>query len=245
MTKLINPSLGSAVEKSSQDLPEVLRMLAHKLSQPLTTLRGSVEVALMGELDESECRSVLELSLQESHRMAEILETLRNVLELEGPSEHPQPILWTENVERWLAEATSVNKNGARQPVSKIDPDIWVQASFHPLDLATERLLSGAMRAARENHVVRIDLSGHGEMACLSVKCAGIFDTASAGVYGMPLPLIPELLQPGGLDEWIIRRAVERQGGWLNVVRISDSELCYRLSIPLAFAEQAVEVQTP
>jgi signal transduction histidine kinase len=244
MTKLINPPLGSAVEKSSLDLPEVLRMLAHKLSQPVTTLRGSVEVALMGELNESECRRVLELSLQESHRMAEILETLRNVLELEGPSEELQPILWTQSVERWLAEATSVNKDGARQLVSKIDPDIWVKASFHPLDLATERLLSGAIGAACGNHDVRIELSGHGEMACLSVNEAGMLHNANAAVYGMPPP-IPELLQPGGLDEWIIRRAIERQGGWLDVVRISESELCYRLNIPLAFAGQAVELQTP
>jgi len=120
-----------------------------------------------------------------------------------------------------------------------------VKASFHPLDLATERLLSGAIGAARGNHDVRIELSGHGEMACLSVNEAGILDNPNAVVYGMPPPPIPELLPPGGLDEWIIRRAIERQGGWLDVVRISESELCYRLNIPLAFARQAVELQTP
>ena len=245
MTKLINPPPASAVEKSSQDLPGVLRMLAHKLSQPLTTLRGSVEVALMGKLDESECRQVLELSLQESHRMAEILEALRNVLELEGPGEELKPILWARNVERRLAKATSVDKNGACQLVSKIDPDIWVKANFYPLDLATERLLSGAVRAACGNHVVRIELSVHGDMACLSVNDAGVLHTSNAAVYGMPPPLIPELLQPGSLDEWIVRRAMERQGGWLDIIRISESELCYCLNIPLAFAGQAVEVQTP
>ena len=64
MTDHTRPPLATLIEEDAGDFLEVLRMLAHRLSQPLTTLLGSIEVALSGEMDESECRKVLELSLQ-------------------------------------------------------------------------------------------------------------------------------------------------------------------------------------
>lgn len=85
-----------AEERSGQspsiEVIEVLRGLAHKLSQPLTSLRGSLEVALMDEMDEKECRKVLEQSLEETYRVAEVLETLREVLEAEDPGDDFQPV---------------------------------------------------------------------------------------------------------------------------------------------------------
>lgn len=99
MRNLIKGHRSDISENSSDDFLEVLRALAHTLSQPLTSLQGSVEVALMGNSNESECCQILELVLQESRRMAEILEVLRELLEIEGSGEELQAVSWTQSLE--------------------------------------------------------------------------------------------------------------------------------------------------
>jgi len=237
MMKLTQLPLPAELETDSDDLLEVLRVLVHRLSQPLTSLRGSVEVALMGELDESECRRVLEISLQESHRMAEILETLRDVLEVEGAGEQVQPVSWTRSVEKLLEEAAAVDKNGCPRLVSDVKEDVWVKASPQHLDAATARLIAGAIRAARSRREVRVSLSVHGEIACLSVCEEGVTSHADAAAGRLPPPAIEEGSLLEGLDRWIVRRAIERQGGWLKVNRVSEGCRCYHLNLPLAASE--------
>ena len=58
------------------DFLEMLGSLAHKLSQPLTSLQGTVEVALMGEMDVKEYRRILEISFEETKRVEETAEVL-------------------------------------------------------------------------------------------------------------------------------------------------------------------------
>jgi signal transduction histidine kinase len=231
--------LAGALETTSEDFLELLRMLAHRLSQPLTSLRGSVEVALMGELGVSECRQVLELALQESHRMADALDTLRGVLEMEGSGEQVQPVSWTRRVEELLEQAASVDRDCGLQLVSDVQEGVWVKASPQHLDGATARLIAGAIRAARGNRLVRISLSAGAETACLSV-CEEVTSLdAEAGVSGPPKTVETPVL--GGLDQWVVRRAIERQGGGLKITQDSET-CCYQLSLPLAMPEIAGKV---
>ncbi len=171
MTNLRDMLEAKGAEKASEDFLEVLRKLAHKLSQPLTSLCGSVEVALMGELDEAACRQVLESVLYESRRMADALETLRDLLELEGSSEGAQPVSWTQQVEKSLQEAASAAENHHAQLVSNLKDEVWVEASPEQLDTATRKLIGRAIGEGSGKHVVRVGLSVRGETACLSV-CA-------------------------------------------------------------------------
>ncbi len=211
-------------------------MLAHRLSQPLTSLRGSIEVALMGELDETECRRVLELSLQESCRMAETLETLRDILEMEGAGEQVQPVSWTRSVEKLLEQAASVDKDRCPRLVSEVK-EVWVNASPQHLDIATARLIGGAIRAARSRREVRVSLSIRGETACLSVCEEGAPSEADAVAGRFPSTFIQEGSVLEGLDKWVVRRAIERQGGRLKVSQVSETCRCYQLYLPLAASE--------
>jgi signal transduction histidine kinase len=221
--------LAGTLETTNEGLLELLRMLAHRLSQPLTCLRGSVEVALMGELDVPECRRVLELALQESHRMAKALETLREVLELEGSIEPAHLVSWTRRVEELLEQAALGRGECGAQLVSDVKEEIWVKASPEHLDAATARLIAGAIRVACGNRLVQICLSAGVQSACLSV-CEEI---------PPPGALEPPVL--GALDQWVVRRAVERQGGELRVSQDSET-CCYQLRLPLAMPEIAGEV---
>ncbi len=237
MTKPTDLPLATALEAGSDNLLEVLRTLAHRLSQPLTSLQGTVEVALMGELDESECRRVLEISLQESHRMAEILQTLRDVLEMEGASEQVQPVSWTRTVEKLLQDAASVDKDSCPRFVSEVK-EVWVKASPQHLDTATARLIGGAIRAARSRREVRVSLSVGGKTACLSV-CEEDSPSEAGAVAGRsPSAFIQESSVLEGLDKWVVRWAIERQGGWLKISQVSECCRCYQLNLPLATSEK-------
>lgn len=241
MTDRSNLPLAGALETTNEDFLELLRMLAHRLSQPLTSLRGSVEVALMGELDASECRRALNLSLQESHRMADALEILRDVLEMEGSLEPVQPVSWTRRVEELLEKSVAVDGTCSLQLARDVQKDVWVKASPQHLDAATTRLIAGALRASRGNRLVRISLSADAETACLSVceedasADAGA-DAATPGPHRDPgTPFL------GGFDGLVVRRAIERQGGGLKVSKDSET-CCYALTLPLAMPEVARNV---
>jgi len=230
--------LATVPEADSDDFLEVLGMLVHRLSQPLTTLRGSIEVALMGEMDASECRQVLELSLQESHRIAEILGALRDVLEMEGAAEQVRTVSWTQSVEKLLEEAASVDKEGCPWLVSEMR-EVWVKASPQHLDTATARLIGGAIRAARARREVRICLSARAGTACLSVCEEGAPPEIEAAANGLSANFVPEKPVLGGLDKWVVRRAIEHQGGRLRVSQVSETCRCYQLHLPLATADMA------
>jgi signal transduction histidine kinase len=229
MTDQSSLPLAGTLEITNEDFLELLRMLAHRLSQPLTSLRGSVEVALLGELDLAECRRVLELTLQESHRTAKALETLREVLEMESSSEQVHPVSWTRRVKELLEQAAPGCGECGVQLVSDVKQGIWVKANPQSLDAATVRLIAGAIRVARGNRQVRIRLSADAQTACLSV-CE---EAPSAGALDPPVL--------GDLDRCVVRWAVERQGGGLKVSQDSET-CCYQLSLPRARPEIAGEV---
>jgi len=227
---LMGLPLANGSEKVPQDFLEVLGTLVHKLSQPLTSLRGSVEVALMEKIEEPEFRQVLERSLEESHRMTEIIKMLRDVLEMEASGEDVQPVPWRQSVEKFLKEAALVDGNCRLQLVCDVADEVWVKASPQHLDTATRRLIGRVIKAARRNHVVRIRLSVRGEAACLSI-CAE--------------SSLPETLEPGDVDGWIVHRAIERQGGWLTISGVSEAGRCYELYLPLAPSAVTGKPRTP
>lgn len=232
-------SLAGALETTDEDFLELLRMLAHRLSQPLTSLRGSIEVALMGQLDVSECKGVLKLSLQESHRMAEALETLREVLELESTGEPVQPVSWTREVEELLEDGAPSGRNCGNQLLATLQENIWVNTSRPQLGAATARLIAGAIRAARKGRLVRVSLSAVEGSARLAVCEEDASPDVEAGSLSSPKALEAQVL--AGLDRCVVRRAIERHGGRLTINQNQDA-CCYILSLPLAMPEVAGEV---
>ena len=215
---------------------EVLRMLAHKLSQPLTSLRGSIEVALMGESDKAEYRRVLTLSLHESQRIAETLEALRDVLDIEGPVAGLQRVSWTQIVQQLLEAAALVDQRNPPQLAGNLKSEVWVMASPPHLAVATRRLINSAIRAAECKSKIRIKLSETEDAACLSVLEEGPHPAmASAGNSPEAFEPVTPLL--AGIDKWLVQRAVERQGGWLKIRKLSDTCRRYELNLPLSPSE--------
>lgn len=221
-------------QKPAGDFVEVLSMLAHKFSQPLTSLRGSVEVALLGEVNQSECHKTLELVLQESHRMAELLSALRDVLDTEGSSEEVAAVSWTQSVESLLQEPAFANQKIGIDFVSNLQEEVWVKARPQQLAKATFRFLCRVFEAARGKSQIQVDLSADGKTACLSVCQQGGTTVMELGGRKSQPPFTRNLPEPAGLDDWIIRHAIERQGGGYEVVATPGTYLCYQLKLPVA-----------
>ena len=219
-------------ETGTADLLEVLRFLTHKLSQPLTSLRGSIEVALMGESDKAEYRRVLTLSLHECQRIAETLEAFRDVLDIEGPVENIQRLSWTQCVEQLLEAAALVDQSNPLQLAGNLKTEVWVMASPPHLTVATRRLINSAVKAARCKRKIRIELSATEGAACLSVFEHSAHPAVESA-RNSPTAFDPGMPLLAGIDKLLVRRAAERQGGRLELRKISETCHCFQLILPL------------
>lgn len=238
---LIELPLPSRPEKGQDEFVEVLQELAHKFSQPLTCLRGSVEVALMGEIKESECRKVLEQALEESHRIAEILEKLRDVLDMGSWRGDVQPVSWRQSIERALEDAATADRKFCAQFFCDIKGEVWVQANPYHLDMATRRFIGQAIKEGRPGQTVRVELSVLANIACLSIRGKVRSLNLEFAGEGDLSHNASQNEEPGVemLDWWILSRTVERQGGWLKISRMPGDFCYYELRMPIARSRMA------
>jgi len=230
----------SPAQKPQDEFVEVLRSLVHELSQPLTSLGGSLEVALMDEMDEDESRKVLQQSLEETHRAAEVLGTLREVLEAEDPGEDFHPVCWKHLVARALEDVAPVARGKGLRFV--LDPmvDAYVKVNPPRVDAAMRELLRYLIGRGARKGVIRIGLSVQERTASLSVRDDGLPpDAAAPAGKSLPPASFTGALERTQLDWWILRRTIEGQGGWLEVEKIPPRGVCCRIYLPLASSEDA------
>jgi signal transduction histidine kinase len=67
--------------------------MAHRLAQPMTALRGGIELGLMGKRTAADYRSLLEQSLQLADNMVQMIVSLRDLGESGAPGGPPQCVL--------------------------------------------------------------------------------------------------------------------------------------------------------
>ena len=237
MKNLNRPVTSDNPNTKKDDFLEALTRLAHMLSQPLTSLRGSAEVALMGQLNESEARHVLELLLEEFNRMAEVLEALREILEMEASDSEIQPVSWTRNIKKALEAEASADDDRRQRLIVSLPSEVYVKANPCWLDMATQRLVGRALKAAHRLHSVRVELSVVDETACLSVRGEGRSADLTTAATGAGASYSPSVLELGEASWLVVRRAVEGQGGRLEVSWPSENVCCCRIYLPLASLE--------
>lgn len=245
MMNLIDLPSAKAPEKNGGDFVEVLSVLVHKLSQPMTSLSGSIEVALMEEVGEHHCRRVLEQSLEEFRRITGILKALRKVIEIESPDEDVQAVPWTQRVEKSLKEAAAVEEDCLPQVVSGALEEVWVKAIPQHLDMVTRGLMHQVIKAGCGKRSVRVTLSVRGKNACLSIYEEGSSSDADPGYRTGRKDFSAERLQPEDLDWWMIRRAIGHMGGSLKFIRVPTTVCGYELRLPLTPAVVAGKARLP
>ena len=78
--------------------------MAHRLAQPMTALRGGIELGLMGKRTVADYQAILEQSLQLADCMVQMIVSLRDFGESSAPGGTPQRVLLETTVTEILAE---------------------------------------------------------------------------------------------------------------------------------------------
>ncbi len=86
---------------------ECLGAMAHRLAQPMTALRGGIELGLMGKRTVTEYRALMEQSLQLADSMVQMIVSLRDLGESSAPGGSPQSVSLEKMVSEVLAEVES------------------------------------------------------------------------------------------------------------------------------------------
>ena len=225
-------------QRPHDSLVRVLRGIIHKLSQPLTALHGSLEVALMGKIDKDACRRVLRQSVEETDRMIEALETLREVLDAEDPGDDFHPVRWRNLIAQVLEDLAPMARNKGLQVVLGPMADVYVKVNPQRIDAALRELLRQAIHRSARTGVIRIGLLSQEPWASLSVWDDGLpQDATGQAEKSQPAASFTEALE-GTLPEWwILERTIKGQGGWLEIEKIPPAGLRCRLYLPLASSE--------
>lgn len=232
-TNLIDVLRSEEAKANRDDFVDVLRKLAHALSQPLTSIRGSVEIALLGNLDKSECREVLELVHQESGRMTGDLATLRDILQLYDSDAEIQLVSWTKCVEKVLNGVSAIGLNSLPRFVTDVEQNVWVKANLHAVNMATGRLISGAIKAGHGLQAVQVKLSARARVASLSVCIRQSPSPRGPGFAGNYADFSHGTPGETEVDWWLVRHAIESQGGWLKISEPSPTKHCYQINLPV------------
>src|SRR5271157_5116902 len=89
---------------NSSHCRECLAALAHRLAQPMTALRGGMELGLMGKRSVADYRALLEQSIQLADSMAQLIVSMRDLGESGAPGGPSQSILLEATATEVLAE---------------------------------------------------------------------------------------------------------------------------------------------
>ena len=92
------------IAPTSSKCRECLGAMAHRLAQPMTALRGSIELGLMGKRSAADYRSVLEQSLQLADNLSQLIVSLRDLGESSAPGGAAQRVLLNATATEVLAE---------------------------------------------------------------------------------------------------------------------------------------------
>ena len=159
---------------------------SHELKTPLTVLRADIERAMTAPPRQSEQLVALEEALQETTRMAHLVESLLTLARAdEGRYDlHREPVQ-LETMVRDIAETAQIlaEAAGLRVAVTRIEPVVVLGDEVRLRQLFLN-LVENAVKYSSPNGTVELSLESRATAAVVSVKDQGI------GIAGVDLPFI-------------------------------------------------------
>jgi signal transduction histidine kinase len=217
---------------------ECLAALAHRLAQPMTALRGGIELGLMGKRSAADYRSLLEQSLQLADTMAQLIISLRDLGESGAPAGPSQSVLLEAMATEVLAEMGGVAESRDLRLQLQTEGTVKVCANPDRLREALQSLLAWVIQNSAGGGVIALQLSAlEGEarvflspprldLQYLQVKV--LTDITSPGL------LFSHATKNGGLGWAINQRLVDGLGGKLEILTDGLDAGCICVRIPLA-----------
>jgi len=217
----------------------LLSAVSHEMAQPLTVLRGSLELALEKEWSAKERRSWLEQALEQADRLIQVNVLLRELADAEtvtAATEKASLSTLVNDLARDLLPMAEVQKMSL---VVQCEDNLSVVANEKRLQQALVNVIGNAISRTPAEGTVRISLKRSGTEACLDIS-----DTAP----GLSPEELTQLFDPfyhsptapqGGIDSnvralSVAKRIIETLNGTIRVESKTEQGKCFHIRLPLA-----------
>ncbi len=223
---------------------ECLGAMAHRLAQPMTALRGCIELGLMGKRSAADYRSVLEQSLQLADNLTHLIVSLRDLGESSAPGGAPQCVLLNATATEVLAEMEGLAQCRDLHLQLHAEEEARICADPERLREALQSLLAWIIQNCAGQGVIAMELSApEGE--------ARIFlSPPRLDLQYLQIKVLEDITTPGllfshaaknGALGWAINhRQWEGLGGRLEILTEGPDAGCVRVSFPSALGTEGI-----
>ena len=215
-----------------------LSAVSHEMAQPLTILRGSLELALEKEWSAEDRRAWLEQALEQADRLIQVNVFLRELAETEtlaAATEKASLSTLLNDLARDLLPIAEVQKLCL---VVQCEDNLSVVANEKRLQQALLNVIGNAISRTPEEGVVCLSLKRSGAEACLDISDTG------PGVSPEELTRLfdpfhhPPAAPRKGIDTNVLglslaKRIIETINGTIQVESNSEQGSCFHIRLPL------------
>ncbi len=216
---------------------ECLRSLTHRLSQPMTALRGIIELILLSERTAGEYRGALEQSLEQTDGIIQLIISLREFAESTAAPGFQEHVLFGELAQQIQEELHELAVSAGVQTEFEGTSGLYVLTDPDLLRQVLLKIYESIIRSTPPGGSILFNVLQTDGRACLRIHASG----------SKPLPREVlrecETLTPGAIFSqgakanglgWIIqKRSVEALGGTLEITSNHSQTLSLRICFPL------------
>jgi signal transduction histidine kinase len=207
------PALAGPAAAADGDIRQLTSDLFHELSQPLTNLCCSLELALLRSPTTEEYGRIVSQALLQAERASELATAIRELLDAGHPGEKADVFDLSHAVGDAVSDLLLVAESAGVE-IAYVPPlscPVWFDA--HRLRQGLFHLLGSLIARGGQNSVLKIELEAPGPQTVLSLRLSGVTDSNGTSE---PQP-DRELLQR--LELGISRAIFEAAGGTFSVER--------------------------
>ena len=219
---------------------ECLGALAHRLAQPMTALRGGIELGMIGKRSTAEYRSLLEQSLQLADGVVQLIVSLRDLGESSAPGGPAQHVVLEDLAAESLAKLEVLAQSRDTHLQLRVEGEPKACANHQRVREAFHSLLAWIIQnsAGGDDITVRVATSEREVHLFVSLS--------RTDLQYIQIKVLEDITTPGslfahatknGVLGWAINQHMwKRVGGRLEILTEGQDAGSVRVSLPLATA---------
>jgi two-component system sensor histidine kinase RstB len=221
-------------QRTAELTPEsLIEVFFHKLSQPIGTLYGTLELAAMSD-DPARHRAAIQSGLQEVEKLNWLFRAMR-ILFGEDLALGSECIRLSETLNVAIQNCTPLADDRAVRIRCQVQDETWVWANPGYLLQSLENLLARAIKDSGRGGAVQVHLSRQGAESHVSIadhavwlveEGAGLFDPFPGSDEGFP--------ERNNLDLCLSRRIIQACGGELCARPTATLTRVFEVTLPVA-----------